>query len=212
MTNRIGIVGDGNVGSALTNGLTRAGYEVRAVGKEPQKVKEMGAWAETLVLAVPFGERENALQELGNVDGKVLVDVTNAMDDEMSIVVDPRKESGAEQLQRLARGAKVVKAFNTVFAQHMDSGSVHGEKLTAFVAGDDAAAKRRVQEMAQQIGFDAVDAGPLQNARWLETLGVLNVRLGYGVGLGPAMGFKLVHENNRAPTAAKGERQPQTTR
>lgn len=209
MTARIGMIGDGNVGTALTNGLTRAGYEVRAVGREPQKVKEIGQWADTLVLAVPFSERENALRELGDVSGKTLVDVTNALGQGMALAVDPRSESGAEQLQRLARGARVVKAFNTVFAQHMDKGTVHGEKLTALVAGDDEGAKRRVLEMAKGIGFDAVDAGPLQNARWLETLGLLNITLGYGAGLGPAIGFRLVHEGSRAGPPGQAERTAQ---
>lgn len=208
---KIGIIGDGNVGTALTNGLTRGGYEVRTVGKEPQKVKDVGQWAETLILAVPFGERHNALREVGDVAGKVIIDVTNAIGDDMTLAVDPRSESGAEQLQRAAKGAKVAKAFNTVFAQHMDSGKVHGEQLTVLVAADDGAAKRRAMELARAIGFDAVDAGPLQNARWLETLGYLNIALGYSVGLGTAMGFKLVHEG-----AAAGERrtpaQPQSSR
>ncbi|HVM45176.1 MAG TPA: NAD(P)-binding domain-containing protein [Candidatus Thermoplasmatota archaeon] len=203
MSSKIGIIGDGNVGSALTNGLTRAGHEVQAVGKEPRKVKEIGQWADTLILAVPFGERENALRELGDVGRKVLVDVTNALGEDMGLAVDPRQESGAEQLQRMAKGAKVVKAFNTVFAQHMDTGRLHGEALTALVAADDEGAKRQVIELARAIGFDAVDAGPLQNARWLETLGLLNIRLGYGVGLGPAMGFRLVHE----PAKARAERE-----
>ena len=63
---RIGIIGDGNVGTALTQGLTRAGYEVQAVGKEPGKVAEVARWAEAIVLAVPFSERENALREMGD--------------------------------------------------------------------------------------------------------------------------------------------------
>ena len=196
MTMRIGMIGDGNVGTALTNGLTRAGYEVRAVGKEPPKVKEIGQWAEAIFLAVPFSERENALRTIGNVEGKLVVDVTNALGDGMALAVDPRQESGAEQVQRWAQGARVVKAFNTVFAQNMDSGKVHGEKLTALVAGDDEGAKRKVVELAKSIGFDAVDAGPLKNARWLETLGLLNITLGYGVGLGTSTGFRYVHEKN----------------
>ncbi|HWG89619.1 MAG TPA: NAD(P)-binding domain-containing protein [Candidatus Thermoplasmatota archaeon] len=191
---RIGIIGDGNVGTALTNGLTRGGYEVRTIGKEPAKVKEVGQWADTIILAVPFGERENALRELGDVNGKVIVDVTNALAPDMSLAVDPRKESGAEQLQRIAKGAKVVKAFNTVFAHHMDKGTVHGEQLTVLVAADDEQAKARTMELARAIGFDAVNAGPLQNARWLETLGLLNINLGFVVGHGPAVGFRFVHE------------------
>lgn len=212
MNGRIGVIGSGNVGTALTNGLTRAGYEVRTVGREPAKVKEIGQWAEAIVLAVPFGERQNALRDVGAIEGKILVDVTNALGDNMGLAVDPRSESGAEQIQKMAPRAKVVKAFNTVFAQHMDSGKVHGERLTALVAGDDEGAKRRVLDMAKAIGFDAVDAGPLQNARWLETFGVLNVTLGYGVGLGPAIGFRLVHEGNPAAGGAKETDQPTKAR
>jgi len=78
----------------------------------------------------------------------------------------------------------VVKAFNTVFAQHMDSGRLDGERLTAFAAGDDAAAKAAVLELEREIGFDAVDAGPLRNARLLEPLGYLNIQLGYGLKMG----------------------------
>ena len=202
MTN-IGIIGDGNVGSALTNGLTRGGHEVRTVGREPQKVKEVGQWADTLILAVPFGERENALRTLGDVGGKVIVDVTNALDADMGFAADPTKESGAEQLQRMAKGAKVVKAFNTVLAPHMDTGTLHGEKLTVLVAGDDEGAKGRVMELARGIGFDAVDAGPLKNARWVETLGYLNVQLAYVVGMGPMVGFRFVHEGAKAAGTGK---------
>lgn len=54
----------------------------------------------------------------------------------------------------------------------------------------------RVSRLAREIGFDAVDAGPLKNARWLETLGFLNIQLGYGLGMEPHIGFKLVHEVN----------------
>lgn len=195
---RIGIVGDGNVGTALTQGLTRAGHEVRAVGKEPERVHELASWAEAIVLAVPFGERENAVREMnGAYSGKLLVDVTNALLPQGAFAGSVER-SGAEELQSMARDARVVKAFNTVFAQNMSEGRVHGEKLTAFVAGDDAGAKRKATTIGEALGFDVVDAGPLKNARWLEALGYLNIQLGYGQNLGPAIGFRLVHEGNVA--------------
>jgi hypothetical protein len=88
--------------------------------------------------------------------------------------------------------AHVVKTFNMVFAQHMGTGRLGDEQLTAFVASDDAGAKNTALELARKIGFDAIDAGPLANARLLEPLGYLNIQLGYVLGLGTQIGFKLL--------------------
>jgi predicted dinucleotide-binding enzyme len=193
MKPKVGIIGDGNVGSALRRGLERAGYEVRAVGKDPEQVRETGGWADVVILAVPYGAIDAAVSELGDgIEGKTLVDVTNALTGDMKLA-SGCTTSGAEHLQQKARAARVVKAFNTQFASHMDSGAVDGEQLTMFAAGDDADAKAQVIELARDIGFDAVDAGPLQNARLLEPLGYFNIQLGYALGLGTEIGLKLVH-------------------
>jgi 8-hydroxy-5-deazaflavin:NADPH oxidoreductase len=104
--------------------------------------------------------------------------VTNALTSDMQLA-SGCTTSGAEALQKKAGGAKVVKAFNTQFAQRMDSGCVDGQPVTVFAAGDDTSAKQAVMQMARDIGFEAVDAGPLQNARLLEPLGYFNIQLGY---------------------------------
>jgi hypothetical protein len=193
MKPKVGIIGDGNVGSALARGLTRAGYEVRAVGKRPGEVKDTGSWADVVILAVPYGALDEALRELGDgIAGKTLVDVTNALTSDMQLA-SGCTTSGAEAVQEKARAANVVKAFNTQFASHMDSGVVDGQQLTTFAAGSDADAKAQVIQMARDIGFDAVDAGPLQNARLLEPLGYFNIQLGYALGFGTNIGLKLVH-------------------
>jgi predicted dinucleotide-binding enzyme len=190
---KIAIIGDGNVGSALQRGLSKAGHDASAVGNEPQKVRELAQNAEVVILAVPFGAIDDVVRELGNAAaGKVVVDVTNALTPDYQLAVG-FTSSGAEELQKKLRGAKVVKAFNTVFAAHMDSARVKGEKLSVFAAGDDAAAKRTVLDLATSIGFDAIDAGPLQNARLLEPMALQNIALGYMLGLGTDIGFRLVH-------------------
>ncbi len=191
MKKKIGIIGDGNVGSALARGLKRAGYEVQTTGKE--KVRETAAWGEIVILAVPFGAIDDALNTMGDaISGKILVDVTNALDENMGLAIGCTT-SGAEELQKKAKSAKVVKAFNTVFADHQDTGRVGDQPLTAFVAADDETAREAVLTVARDIGFDAISAGPLQNARWLETLGYLNIQLGYVVGLGTRTGFRYIH-------------------
>jgi predicted dinucleotide-binding enzyme len=191
-TKKVGIIGDGNVGSAIARGLTRAGYEVRAVGKDKVAIRETATWAEIVVLAVPFAAIDDVVKEVGNVvEGKVLVDVTNAIDAKMSLALG-FTTSGAEELQKKVPRVRVVKAFNTQFAQHMDSGRIGDERLTLFVVGDDGAAKKDVTALGTAIGFDAVDAGPLANARLLEPLGYLNIQLGYVLGMGTQIGLKLV--------------------
>ena len=197
---KVAMIGDGNVGSALTEGLKRAGYDVQAVGRVPSRVRELADWGDIIVLAVPFGERENAVQEMGDaIEGKPLVDVTNALrGGNYAGGVDT---SGAEQLQEMARKAKVIKAFNTAFAPTMSTGRAQGERITAFIAGDDAEAKGLVHQMAIDIGFDAVDAGPLRNARWLEALGMLNIQLAYAIGLGNAIGTRLIRDAKPPPRA-----------
>jgi predicted dinucleotide-binding enzyme len=193
MAKKIGIIGEGNVGGALARGLKGAGHEVRAVGKDKAAIREMAAWADLVMLAVPFGAIDDVVKEAGQaLAGKTLVDVTNALGPDMSLAVG-FTTSGAEDLQRKVPKARVVKAFNTVFAKHMDTGRLGDQRLTAFVAGDDVGAKTSVLELAREIGFDAVDAGPLKNARLLEPFAYLNIQLGYVLQMGTQIGFKLLH-------------------
>lgn len=193
-TNKIGIIGTGNVGSALQRGLTKAGHEVRAVGPDREELRKTAAWADLVLLAVPFGAIDEVVRDIGEaVIGKTVVDVTNALGPNMTLAVG-FTTSGAEELQRKLPRSRVVKAFNTVFAQHMDTGRLNGKPLSAFVAGDDAEAKQAVLALAKGIGFDAIDAGPLQNARLLEPMAFFNIQLGYVLGLGTQIGFKLLRD------------------
>ena len=191
-TPKIAIIGNGNVGTAIQTGAQKAGYQVRTTGKEPTGVRNAGAWGDIIILAVPAPARQEALERLGDVAGKTIVDVTNLLNEDWSYAGDVKK-SGAEQVQEWAKGAHVVKAFNTVFAQNMSTGQVKGERLSLLVAGDDAAAKKQVLDLGRAIGFTPVDTGPLSIARYLEALGFLNIQLGYGpTKYGTDIGFRLV--------------------
>jgi predicted dinucleotide-binding enzyme len=192
-TLKVGIIGAGNVGSALARGIKSVGHEVKAVGSNAPAVRETVAWADLVILAVPFGAIDDVVKTAGDAFvGKTVVDVTNVLDASMNLAVG-HTTSGAEELQKKLPKSRVVKALNTVFAQHMDTGHLGNQQLTAFVAGDDAAAKAAVLELTREIGFDAVDAGPLRNARLLEPLACLNIHLGYVLKMGPQIGFKLLH-------------------
>ena len=188
----IAIIGRGNVGSALCKGLENAGHDVIVAGNDAQEVETASAAADTIILAVPFGAIKDLVATVGSKwAGKTLVDVTNALTPDYQLALG-YTTSGAEELQKQVLDARVVKAFNGVFAQHMSTGRLHGDQLTTFVAADDPHAKKHVMELATSIGFDAVDAGPLQNARLLEPLGYLNIQLGYTLKMGTDIGFHLV--------------------
>ncbi len=191
MTTKVAIVGSGNVGKALRDGLSRNGYEVRSAGRG--QVVAATSWADVVILAVPFVAMQDVALELQSAaHGKTVIDVSNALTPDMQLALG-FSTSGAEELQRAIPKSHVVKAFNTVFAHHMARGSAAGQQLSVFAAGDDAAARKVALDLARSLGFDTVDSGPLKNARHLEALGYFNIQLGFVLGLGAGIGFKLVH-------------------
>lgn len=200
----ISIIGTGNIGYGLAHTLARTNHKVTVAGiadgdgpalaeklAAEKKVKVQGntvakavKTADVVVLAVPY----TAVAELAkSVDfqGKTVVDVTNPIEADFSGIIIGHTSSAAEEVQKLLPKAKVVKAFNTVFAQVYDQGLNFGDKkVPAFVASDDVDAKSSVISFANDAGFDAVDSGPLKNARYIEPLGYLNIQFGYMLGRG----------------------------
>ncbi|MGZ4943917.1 MAG: NADPH-dependent F420 reductase [Halobacteriota archaeon] len=190
---KIAMIGKGNVGTALSTGWRRAGHDIRFGHRDPKEpVRDAAEWGVIIVLAVPFTAVPNVIAELGSAaDGKVLIDVTNAVGPEMELAIG-FTTSSAEEIQKGLPRARVVKAFNTVFAQNQSTAKVDGEQLSAFVAGDNEAAKRVVTQLAADIGFDPIDVGTLKRARYLEPVGMLLISLGYGLKMGTNIGFKLI--------------------
>jgi predicted dinucleotide-binding enzyme len=193
MSIKIAIIGKGNVGKALAEGLRRAGNEVRFGSTDPKESpRDASLWGEVVILAAPWDAHAQIAKAVGNaLEGKIVVDVSNVLTPSFELALG-FSTSGAEELQKLLPGTKVVKAYNTVFAQNMSTGKLLGERLTVLVAGDDPAGKDIVRKLAEGIGFDSVDAGPLKSARYLEPLGMLNITLGYGLKMGTNIGFRLV--------------------
>jgi predicted dinucleotide-binding enzyme len=128
---------------------------------------------------------------LGDLTGKIVVDISNPLKPDMSGLAVGHTTSAGEEVAAKLPGAKVVKAFNTVFAQALQEGPIFGSaKGQVFYAGDDAGAKDKVKDLIASLGFEAVDAGPLANSRYLEPIGMLNIWFGYmakqGTGIAPA--------------------------
>jgi hypothetical protein len=190
---KIAIIGKGHVGTALGAGLKRSGHEVRYGHRDPKEpVHDAVEWGEVVILAVPHDAVEETVSEIGSsADGKAVVDVTNALTTSFELAMG-FNTSAAEELQKMLPKAHVVKAFNTVFAENQSIGRLGKERLSAFIAGDDAKAKQTVIQLAREIGFDPVDTGPLKSARYLEPMAILIIQLGYGLKMGTKIGYKLV--------------------
>ena len=93
--------------------------------------------------------------------------------------------SAAEEIQKLAPRAEVVKAFNTIFAQLLPAEAREGRApVQVFVAADDGAAKAAVSDIVAKGGFEPIDAGSLANARFLEPVGEMNIHFGFFLGWG----------------------------
>ncbi len=189
---KIAIIGSGNVGKALAGSATRAGHRVTIASRNHEKaqeaaratnaqaahsIKEAVNDAELVVLAVPADKVDEVLGALSSdLDGKVIVDVTNRVNvQDPGLVLDG--SSVAERIQKKAPKAHVVKAFNYAFASRMAQPTFDGTQLDGYVAGDDEAAKQKTLQLVESIGFRPLDAGPLAMARALEGMGLLNVLL-----------------------------------
>jgi 8-hydroxy-5-deazaflavin:NADPH oxidoreductase len=142
-----------------------------------------------VVLATGYGDAVTALRDVGGLKGKVVIDITNPLTADYMGLTIGHSTSAAEEIAKAAPGAEVVKAFNTVFAQVLGEGADfgNGRKVEVFVASDSERAKHMAGALAESMGFVVVDAGGLKNARYLESLGGLNVYFGYGAGLGTAI-------------------------
>ena len=200
------IVGAGNVGRALAAGWKRAGHAVALAVRDPERGDPQGAKREgfalvparnaaqrgdVIVLAVPWDAVGGAIEALGPLAGKIVIDATNPLTNEFTLALG-HSDSAGETVARLARGARVVKAFNTTGAKNMSDAHYAGGRLMMPVAGDDRAAKETVMALAADLGFEPVDAGPLTMSRYLEPMALVWIKLAITQGKGTNFGFALL--------------------
>jgi predicted dinucleotide-binding enzyme len=210
---KIGIVGAGNVGGTLGQSWVKAGHQVKFGVRNPAdekvaalvkrcgpsasagRVEDLASFGDIVVLTTPWEGAKNAVESAGNLSGKILIDCTNPVAmgaNLMSGLTLGHTTSAGEQVATWAKGAKVVKAFNTTGAGNMANPKFGNDRAVMFVAGDDANAKKTAIQLSNDLGFETLDAGPLSQARLLEPLAMLWISLAYAQGLGPNFAFKLV--------------------
>lgn len=210
----ITIIGTGNMARAIGTRALSGGHKLSLLGHEASKAEGLAADlsggaggkasalatsaiaqdAEIVVLAVPYPAVASILQKYATqLAGKTIVDITNPMDFATMSPALPGDTSGAEEIAKVApSSARVVKAFNTVFASTLLAGEVDGRLLDVFLAGDDADAKALVTALVSSGGMRAIDAGPLQRARQLEALGFLHIVLQFARNTGFSTSLKIL--------------------
>jgi predicted dinucleotide-binding enzyme len=204
------IIGTGNMARAISRRLLAGGHQVTVLGKETddaeQVVSDLGGDGavkagrsgdeigdEIVVLAVYFPDAKAAVEQYGEgLSGKVVVDITNPVNETYDGLVTPPDGSAAQELAAVAPEARVVKAFNTTFASTLGEGRVSGQPLDVFIAGDNEQAKATVAKLVEDGGLRPVDAGPLKRARELEAAGLLHMSVQDALGSGFASALKVV--------------------
>jgi len=207
---RIGIIGSGKMGAGLGRLWANQGHYVMfSYSRRPENlqdlVQEIGSqarsgtpqeavrFADILLLAVPWAGVGDALAAAGPLDGKTVLSCVNPLGP-LGLEVG-LTSSAAEEISKLAPGAIIVEAFNTVFAGilHSRARLLGNNTPTVFYCGDDRDAKAKAAALIRDAGLDPVDAGPLQNARYVEPLAMLMMELGYSQRLGSDIAMRLMN-------------------
>ena len=208
---KIGILGSGLMGGKLGTIFARAGHQVvfsysHSERKLERLAKEAGQRAsagtpadaardaDAVFLAVHWSRVGDVLKQAGDLSGMVIVSCSLPMNQSDTELVVAHKSSGAERLARKVRKAHVVSAFNTVPSEVLFSvfeGRRKGRRPNLVYCGDNKKAKEVAARLIRDVGFEAVDAGPLRLARFTEPFALLMAQLAYEGDRGPALAYQL---------------------
>lgn len=212
---KIGILGSGNMGRSLGTLWAEQGHEVffgaRAQEKGQQIAKQMGlntqggtnteaaAFGDVLLYTIRGVNPAEVLSTIDVLDGKILIDCNN-FEIPAEFAYEPITYSLAETLADQVPNAKVVKAFNTMAQEvfELSPQPLDQHNVSVFLAGDDTTAKQTVAQLAQEVGFNPLDCGPLRQARLLESLGDFIRLMIIGQGMGP---YATLSVNTLPPAA-----------
>lgn len=200
------IIGAGNVGGTLGKRWSEAGHNIYFGVRNPEDSKYAaireyahiksldGAVGESdlIVLATPWKATKEVVTNLSShLDNKILVDCTNPLKPDLSGLDATREKSGAHYVAEWAKGARVVKAFNTTGFNIMAQPVINDQKSLMPVASDDEEARKTVMALAEEIDFDAVDFGNLSFAYLLENFALTWISLAYMHGMGRDFAFTI---------------------
>jgi 8-hydroxy-5-deazaflavin:NADPH oxidoreductase len=186
----ISIIGSGNMASAIGALALKGGNTVEIAGRDAAKATALaqalgngattGSWGaapagDIVILAVLFESAVPVVSQYGEaLAGKVIVDITNPFNEDVTGLAIPDDTSIAKMVAEAApASARVIKAFNTIFRDVLAAGG----PLDVFIAGDDEQAKTSVSAFIESLGLRPRDAGDLSMAHWVEGASLLGMGL-----------------------------------
>ncbi len=213
----IAIIGaNGNMGSAISKSIAKGPYRLLLKGSNQEALDELvteitiqhpdaeveailcsteASWeADIIILAVPFGaEKEVAARIKDVANQKMVISISNPLNETYDGLLTAPDTSAAEELQRLLPNSKVIKAFNTTFAADFSTPVIDHKQADAFIAGNDEEALQTVAELVTIAGFNPIVAGGLSVSRTLENMQLLLIQLGIKYNYNWLAGWKILH-------------------
>ena len=198
LADTIAVIGTGNVGAALGPEFAEQGHTIIYGSRDPSSDNVRALVARTgdgttattpanavpnagiVVLAVPGMLVAEITKGLGDLSGKIIIDPTNPLERTDSGLTHGVATSNAEIIQEVAPGAYVVKAFNSLNWRTMVDPDSSGGPVSIPLAGNSDYAKATVAELVEGMGLEAIDVGPVENARWVEGMLMLWIGNRYG--------------------------------
>jgi NADPH-dependent F420 reductase len=206
---KIGIIGSGNMGGSLAKLWAAKGHKVLITSTTPEQTalvaKSIGenvttgstadavSYGDVVVFAFPYESLNDVISKGGSFKNKIVIDLINPLTPDIKGLLLGFSTSASEEIERLIPDAKVVKAFNTISAPVIKSGNIKfkGVAPDVYYCGNDQESKAVAKKLIQDIGFEAVDSGPLTNARYLEPIAEFVIQLAI-LGMGDDIGVKVL--------------------
>ena len=206
---KIGIIGSGNMGGSLAKFWAEKGHSVLLTSTSPEQTAEVAksighntvtgstsdavSYGDIVVFAFPYESLKDVISKGGSFKNKIVIDLINPLTPDVKGLLLGFETSASEEAAKLIPDAKIVKAFNTISAPVLKSGNIKfkGIPPDVYYCGDDEEAKSVVKKLIEDIGFEAIDSGPLSNARYLEPIAEFVIQLAI-LGLGDDIAVKVL--------------------
>ena len=205
------------MGTAISKSISKGNYRLlllandliktQTLAKEIQEINPSAdveaigcavdaSWeADIIIMAVPYHAEKEIAERIKDVaNQKIVISITNPLNETYDGLVTAPDTSAAEELQKILPHSKVIKAFNTTFAADFYSPIIGGKAVDAFVAGDDEDALKNVAGLVSVAGFNPIIAGNLSVSRTLENMQLLLIRLNMKYNYNWLAGWKILHQ------------------